>query len=59
MLPTDVVMLVSYLNTLLRDDDMPLNILLETRTSNVEEVLNKLHDYNYIYDEDINQIKKR
>ena len=42
MLPNDINMLVSFLNTKLRDDDMSLEHLLEVNDANHDEVMMRL-----------------
>ena len=56
MLPNDINMLVSFLNTKLRDDDMSLAQILEINDANEIEIM-ELLDVNGYYDEKINQIK--
>lgn len=58
MLPNDVAMLVSILNTKLRDDDMSLEMVIEVLDGNYEDVMNKLSSNNYEYDKHQRQIKK-
>lgn len=59
MLPNDIDMLVSYLNTKLRDDDMSLDMLLEIESCNKEDIFIKLDNFGFSYDELNRQIKKR
>lgn len=59
MLPNDIDMLVSYLNTKLRDDDMSLDMLLEIESCNNEDIFIKLDNFGFSYDELNRQIKKR
>ena len=59
MLPNDINMLVSFLNTKLRDDDMSLVHLLEINDENVEEIMNRLQEHGFIFDETNNQIKTK
>lgn len=59
MLPNDINMLVSYLNTKLRDDDMSLSHLLEISDANEDEVMNNLEVNGYYFDEMTNQIKAK
>ena len=59
MLPKDIHMLVSYLNTKLRDDDMSLEHIIETQNGNVQEVLAHIDQSGYTYDESLRQIKHR
>ena len=42
MLPNDINMLVSFLNTKLRDDDMSLEHLLEVNDADRDEVMMRL-----------------
>ena len=42
MLPNDINMLVSFLNTKLRDDDMSLEHLLEINDADVDVVMERL-----------------
>lgn len=57
MLPKDINMLVSYLNTKLRDDDMSLEQILEINDANFDEIMLSLDKNGYIFDEKNNQIK--
>lgn len=57
MLPKDINMLVSYLNTKLRDDDMSLEQILEVNDANFDEIILSLDKNGYIFDEKNNQIK--
>lgn len=57
MLPKDINMLVSYLNTKLRDDDMSLEQILEVNDANFDEIMLSLDKNGYIFDEKNNQIK--
>lgn len=59
MLPNDINMLVSYLNTKLRDDDMSLSHLLEISDANEDEIMNNLKVNGYYFDETTNQIKAK
>lgn len=59
MLPNDINMLVSYLNTKLRDDDMSLSHLLEINDVNEDQVMNNLEVNGYYFDETTNQIKSK
>lgn len=58
MVPNDVHMLVSFLNTKLRDDDMSLQQVLEVNDCNEKEIMDKLKQSDYMYDEEIRQIRK-
>lgn len=58
MLPNDINMLVSFLNTKLRDDDdMSLAQILEINDANEIEIMELLDVNGYYFDEKINQIK--
>ena len=59
MLPNDINMLVSFLNTKLRDDDMSLEHLLEINDENVDEVIKRLEKHGFIFDETNHQIKAK
>ena len=56
-LPNDINMLVSFLNTKLRDDDMSLAQILEINDANEIEIMELLDVNGYYFDEKINQIK--
>ena len=47
MLPNDINMLVSFLNTKLRDDDMSLAQILETNDANEIEIMELLNVNGY------------
>ena len=57
MLPNDINMLVSFLNTKLRDYDMSLAQILEINDANEIEIMELLDVNGYYFDEKINQIK--
>ncbi|WP_455682257.1 DUF4250 domain-containing protein [Thomasclavelia sp.] len=59
MLPDDINMLVSFLNTKLRDDDMSLEHLLEINGTNVDKVMERLQRHGFVFDETNNQIKAK
>ena len=59
MLPNDINMLVSFLNTKLRDDDMSLEHLLEINDINLNECMTRLDRNGYFFDENNNQIKAK
>ncbi len=59
MLSKDTAILVSYLNMKLRDDDMPLELVIETANGNVEEIIKQLENDGYAYNKSVNQIKKQ
>lgn len=54
-LPKDPVMLLSVVNTKLRDYYSNLEELAAAEGISVEEIENKLRNINYIYDENKNQ----
>lgn len=56
-LPRDINVLVSMLNMMLRDDDMSLETIIETKGESYEEILRILTDNGYEYQEEVNQIK--
>lgn len=59
MLPNDVNMLVSFLNTKLRDDDMSLSQVLEINDANEIDIIGRLEANGFYFDETINQIKAK
>ena len=59
MLPNDINMLVSFLNTKLRDDDMSLEHLLEINDINLNEFMTRLDRNGYFFDENNNQLKAK
>lgn len=59
MVPNDIHMLVSFLNTKLRDDDMTLSQVMEVYGCNENETLLRLQQNNYLYIDDIRQIKQQ
>lgn len=59
MLPNDINMLVSFLNTKLRDDDMTLEHILEINDANTDEVMSQIEAHGFEFDKTINQIKKK
>lgn len=54
-LPKDPVMLLSVVNTKLRDYYPNLEELAATESTTVDEIVNKLKSINYLYDENLNQ----
>lgn len=52
-----IELIVSILNTYLRDKYKSLSYLCEYEELDIDELNNKLHENNYEYLEDINQIK--
>ncbi|MFQ8706546.1 MAG: DUF4250 domain-containing protein [Thomasclavelia sp.] len=59
MLPDDINMLVSFLNTKLRDDDMSLEHILEINDTNIDKVMERLQRHGFVFDEITNQIKAK
>ena len=60
MLPQDPIILLSYVNTQLRDNYSSLERLaegLELSESEVKEIVDKLEGVGYKYDEEFNQFK--
>ena len=55
MLPKDPFMLLSYVNTQLRDNYPSLDELCSSLDEDQEEILNKLNKAGYAYDEDGNR----
>ena len=55
MIPKDPVMLLSYVNTQLRDHYASLEALCEDRDINQEELIRKLGAIDYQYDKEKNQ----
>ena len=56
-LPKDPVILLSYVNTQLRDNYFSLNDFIKSENVNGTDLINSLKSINYIYDEKINQFK--
>lgn len=59
MLPKDVHMLVSFLNTKLRDDDMSLEHIIEVYGEKQEDIMSRIKEAGYTYDAKIRQIKQQ
>ena len=60
MLPQDPIILLSYVNTQLRDNYSSLDKLaegLDMSEEEVKEMVGKLEGVGYKYDEDVNQFK--
>ena len=55
MIPKDPVMLLSYVNTQLRDFYSSLDAFCEDKDVSGEEVVEKLASIDYEYDEELNQ----
>lgn len=56
-LPKDPIILLSVINTALRDEYSSLDALCEDKGFNKEEIINLLSKVNYSYNEDLNQFK--
>ena len=56
-IPNDPVMLLSYINTQLRDFYPSLDLLCEEKNISKEEIQSKLRKINYEYVTDQNQFK--
>lgn len=59
MLPNDIHMMVSFLNTKLRDDDMSLENLLEVNDVDQDSFYQRLQQNQYYFDQETNQIKQK
>lgn len=55
MIPKDPVMLLSYLNTQLRDYYSDLDLLCEDKELNKEELIEKMACIDYAYEKELNQ----
>lgn len=56
-LPKDPVMLLSVINTQLRDNYANLDALVAAYMVSKDEIVDKLAQINYVYDEATNQFK--
>lgn len=54
-LPSDPIILLSYINTQLRDNYPSLEELCSSLDANIEEITEKLSAVNYEYDEKLNK----
>lgn len=54
-IPKDPVMLLSYINTQLRDYYSSLTALCDDKNLNITEITEKLKSINYEYDEQLNK----
>ncbi len=54
-LPKDPVMLLSYVNTKLRDNYLTLDDFIKAENLSYTELSNKLNSINYFYDEKLNK----
>lgn len=56
-MPKDPVMLLSFVNTQLRDNYSSLKELSAAYTTDEQEIIDRLSQINYQYDESLNQFK--
>ena len=56
-LPKDPIILLSVINTALRDEYNSLDALCEDKSFDKEEIISSLNKVNYFYDEELNQFK--
>lgn len=56
-LPSNSFMLLSYINTKLRDEYDSLDELVNSLDLSKEEIINKLKEIDYEYNESLNQFK--
>ncbi|MGN0497318.1 MAG: DUF4250 domain-containing protein [Lachnospiraceae bacterium] len=54
-IPNDPIMLLSYINTKLRDEYSNLDLLCEDLNLNKEDLTNKLSSIDYSYDASLNK----
>lgn len=59
MIPNDPIMLLSYLNTQLRDNYSSLDDLVSSLDIDLNEVTEKLLKFGYQYDEETNRFMKK
>ena len=57
MLPTNPVMLLSFVNTKLRDEYDSLEAFCDAYDVSQEEIVQTLESINYIYQKELNQFK--
>ena len=57
MIPENPVMLLSFVNTKLRDEFNHLEAFCDYYDVSQEEIIEKLKQINYYYQEDVNQFK--
>ena len=57
MLPNDPVILLSYVNTKLRDSDINLSELCKNLNIDKNIIINKLNEIGYEYNKELNQFK--
>lgn len=54
-IPNDPMMLLSYINTKLRDDYSSLQLLCDDLELNVEDITSKLSSIDYSYNQELNR----
>lgn len=54
-IPNDPIMLLSYINTQLRDYYSSLEALCEDKNLNISEITEKLNSVNYEYNKELNK----
>lgn len=54
-IPSDPMMLLSYINTKLRDDYSSLQLLCDDLELNVEDITSKLSSIDYSYNQELNR----
>ena len=54
-IPNDPMMLLSYINTKLRDDYSNLQLLCDDLELNLEDITSKLSTIDYSYNEELNR----
>lgn len=54
-IPNDPMMLLSYINTKLRDDYSSLQLLCDDLEINVDDITSKLSAIDYSYNEELNR----
>ncbi|MBQ4058756.1 MAG: DUF4250 domain-containing protein [Lachnospiraceae bacterium] len=54
-IPNDPMMLLSYINTKLRDDYSNLQLLCDDLELNVEDITSKLSSIDYSYNQELNR----
>lgn len=56
-LPKDPIMLLSVINTALRDEYSSLDTMCDDKGFDKEEIISTLNKVNYSYNEELNQFK--
>lgn len=54
-IPNDPIMLLSYINTKLRDDYSNLQLLCDDLELNIEDITSKLSSIDYSYNQELNR----